>query len=221
MRKTCPRLWCGIIVYIIIACFSAYYIYFRDAVGDDILSTFENFVYFYLDDFPHECGAKVTTFSQVLHELKNVWLYWSGRIPGYALLYLGDLLSKVGQAIFTSLLYVSIVFLTLRIVYKSSKGALSSPISALILFSSLYWFRIGAFYTYMWIMTAINSLAVCLCLLYFNLTITDPQQGKRRGLLPVSVIGFLAGSSHEVISLCMIAVIGTFYLISLFRKQEK
>lgn len=220
-RQSRIRLWCGIFVLALIAGFTAVWIFFHEPIGDDVLCYFQGALTDYLPEFETKLGPRITTFSQVFRELKFTYLYWSGRMPGYALGLVGRLLPKSGQAILTALLYTCNVFLTLRIVHRDSRKALSSPVSAMILFTSLYWFRIGAFYTYMWTMTSIYALATCLCLLYINLAVVDEQQGRKRNLFIISIVGFLAGFSHEVISLCTIAVVGTFWLISVIRKEQK
>lgn len=177
-RKKNIKLIFGTMVVILVTCFTWYFSWINEPIGDDILCYYDRALTLYLDEFERDIGQRITNFSQIQQELKFAYLYWTGRMPGYAFNYVGKLLPKFVQALLTALIFSSNVFLALRIGFKSSKKVLSSPLSFGVLWLVLYWYRPEVYYTYMWTMVSIYSFSVLLVLLYYNLTVINMMSGR-------------------------------------------
>lgn len=211
----------GLIVVLFVTCFTCYFSYMNEPIGDDVCGYFDGALTAYLDDFDDVLGDRVTSIPQICTMLRFTYMHWSGRMPGYVLNYIGKLLPKLLQAILTALLFSMNILLTMKIVYKEWKKTISAPIVYCILFLSMYWYRADTYFTYMWTMVSIYSFAIVLALLYYNLSVIDDKLGKTRNLWMLQFLGFLAGFSHEVLSLCLIVTIGVTYVLDVTRKQKQ
>lgn len=220
MQKQKPLMFGGLIV-LGVTCFMSFFCYKNLPIGDDVLTYFEGALTAYLDEFTYTPGERITSVSQVVKEVGFAYRYWSGRMPGYTILFLGKLFPKLVQAAATAVLYSANVFLALQILCKDAKKALSSSLSFLVLFLALYWFRPSQFYTYMWTMVSIYSSSVFLCLLYYKISVVDEKSDMTHRRWIQYGIGFLAWFSHEVISLCMITAVGIHWLAATMQKKQK
>ena len=208
----------GIFVLLLFFLLSFYYIIVSEPVGDDLLGQFDNSISLYLDDEPHDIGTRITTFSQVLYSFKHIYLKWSGRVMPYILAPMSALIPPILQAVITAAVYVANTLLTLQIVYGSAKKALCHPAAITALFLALYWFRPNASLTRMWTMISVYEIPLMLCLIYLYLYGKLEFKGPVRIAL-WSLLGLLVGSSHEVFGACLIAILGTGWLISVLRKE--
>ena len=84
----------------------------------------------------------------------------------------------------------------------------------------MYWYRCDVYYTYMWTMATIYSSAVLVCLIYINIASIDYEIGVKHQLWKLFLVGIIAGSMHEVISLCTLSIIGTQLIIAV-KKNKK
>ena len=133
----------------------------------------------------------------------------------------GEILPKIVQAFLTSVIFTVNILLAMRIVYRNWLRVFSAPLSFIAIFLAAYWFRGGLFYSYMWTMVSVYSFGVMLCLIYYNMSVVNYHEGKECSPLVLCVLGFLAGCSHEVISICLIAMVGIDYLLLVAHKKRK
>ena len=189
-------------------------------IGDDILGCFEGAVAFYLDDFDMRVGERISSIFQALKQVVFIYRYWSGRMTGYMVGCLGKIMPRFLQAVITAALYSANIFLALQIVYKSTEKAICSPISFIILFLALCWFKPNLFYTYMWTMISVYAVPVFLCLFYYKWSVSDEELGKSHNRWLLQGLGFLAGFSHEVLSLCMIIAVGISWLKAMCQRKQ-
>lgn len=201
--------------------FICFFSWINEPIGDDVLCYYDGALTYYLDEFEDNSGEKIGNFPQIFRLLEFVYTHWSGRMPGYFINYVGKLLPKAIQAFFTASVFVSNILLAVRIVYKKWFDTLSKPFIFGMLFLVVYWYRWDVYYTYMWTMVTIYSFGIMFCLLYYNLAVTDYENDKRHSPWLLMILGVIAGFSHEVISFCVIAIIGTRWLINVLRKREK
>lgn len=209
----------GLAIIILVSCFTWFFSYMNEPIGDDVGGYFDGALTAYLDDFDDVLGNRVTGIPQICMMLKFTYMHWSGRMPGYTLNYIGKLLPKFLQAVLTAAFFSMNILLTMKIVYKYWKNTVSVPIVFCMLFLAMYWYRVDTYFIYMWTMVSIYSFAVFLELLYYNLSVIDGKNGKTRSQLMLQFLGFLAGFSHEVLSLCLIVTVGVTWMMDVARKQ--
>jgi hypothetical protein len=211
------QIWYGLIMLAVVFLLIAFFVFINEPIGDDVLGHFAGGITYYLDDFDHVLGDRISSLGQCVNSVILIYRYWSGRMTGYILNAIGVLLPAYILAIISALIYTSNIFLAMRIAYKDSKKALEHPLAILISFLAVYWVRDAVYYTYMWTMTSIYSFGVMLCLLYYNLSVIDDN---KHNILLCSIVGFFAGFSHEVISLLLIVMIGIDWAIKVERKNN-
>lgn len=202
------------VIFVIIYVFSLFY----EPIGDDILTYFDRGITLYLDNVESTLGHRFCSIRQVINSTAYIYKVWSGRFVGYFFNFIGTLLPKFLLAFFKSLILFLNVFFTVRIVKKDTISVLKTPIYCLLLFMSACWYKYGTFFTYTWTDITIYSLPIMLCLLYYNLEIVDTD--KKHSLFIITIIGFLAGAAHEVISMQLIVMVGINYIKSFIKKEK-
>ncbi len=207
----------GLIISILVISFLFAFIWFfsyiNEPIGDDLLCYYEGALSFYLDDYEPNLGDRITTFQQVGREICFIYEYWSGRIPGYTLELIGKLLPKIIQAFMTAIVFMSNGILSARILFKKWKTSINNPLSVLLFFFGMYWYRNQVYYDYMWTMVSIYSFSILLNLLSLNLSVIDQRIGLKHKSTMIFVLGLFAGCSHEIIAFCMMTVIITEFMI--------
>ena len=119
----------GLFIILIAFCFTGWFYYINEPLNEDLGG------YFYDADN----GIRITTFSQVLECTKRFYLKWSGRVPGYFLVFLSKLFPRSVQAVAVAMIFTTNVILSVRIIVKDTVRALSSPILFVTLYLMLYW----------------------------------------------------------------------------------
>ena len=215
------RLIYGMFIILIASCFTGWFYYTNEPCHEDLGA------YFYdLDS-----GIRFTNFSQVLELTKNVYMLWSGRIPGYFLNFVTKLVPRGIQAILIAVIFSSNIILSIRIIFKNTVKALSSPIIFVVMYLALYWFRPATGVNYRWEFVTIYSFSVTVILLYYNLAGSRFEsddnacvEQKHKGIVLtciIQLIGIVAGMCHEVISFGLIALIGTEWIVDMIRHKAK
>lgn len=109
LKNTRARLTTGCIIIGLISCFIWYFSYINEPIGDDVLLYFDGAIASYLDDYEFVLGDKLTSFTQVINELKFIYMHWSGRMPGYFLCLTGKYYLKSYRR-FSQVLYLRSIF---------------------------------------------------------------------------------------------------------------
>lgn len=211
----------GLVVIVFVTIFMAFFSYINEPIGDDVLCYFDGALTLYLDDFDFSLGNRISGLGQVIRELFFIYFHWSGRMTGYAFELIGKILPKCVQAFFTSGIFTLNVFLALRIVYGKSRKVLENPLIFCLLYLILYWYRNGCYYTYMWTMVSIYSFSLMLVLLYYNLYSQVMQKSTLRNRVFLQILGFFAGFSHEIFSLCLIVAVGINWIRDCLEKKNR
>lgn len=206
-RKMEFSVYFGMGIILLVFLFTFFFSYINEPIGDDVLSYYDRATTFYLDDMESTLGNRITSISQVLVELRFIWENWSGRMTGYTLDLVGTLLPKYIKALTTAFIFISNIFLLLKIVYKNSVKVIQAPLMFTLVWILLYWSRAECYYAYMWTMVSVYSLPVMLGLLYLAHYV-NYKKIQRRGLKFLrQLLGFALGLSHEVLALNIILVV--------------
>lgn len=225
-RFSCENLEITISI-IIIGLFYAitlYFVYINEPIGDDILAMFDGGIFdYYLAEFDG-LGTRITSLHQVIEQLKMVYLYWSGRMPGYTITMLGRLMPRFVTSIITAAINIGICILSLKILYKDIRKGLKHILFFIIIFLAVFWYKTDLYFTYMWTMTGVYSTAVLWCLLYYALACSNQEHRwdiRSKRFCGLQILGLVAGWSHEVLSLTMIAIVGIRWIIDVRDKKVK
>ena len=212
------KLILGTITILSVFLFMTAFIFLNEPIGDDVLYYFENGVSYYLDEVPNNLGRRITTINQVIESTQYIYLHWSGRFVGYLLTFLGKLFPRIVTSAISSGILVANIILALRIIYKDTIKAISSPVAFVVMFFASYWYRLLSYFTYMWTFITIYSFTAFCCLLFYNLVIINY---KKNNAVVVFLVGLLAGIGHEVISLCVLVGIVVKELVMIRDKEIK
>lgn len=216
------RLLFGLSIVIILFSFMSYYIYIREPIGDDVLGVFSKSYTYYLDDCTFELGDRVKSISQIVELVVYLYRNWSGRVPGYFVCGFIAMTPRIIQALFISAVYIAVVILALRIVYKSTNEILLHPVSILLLYGVLFWYKYAVAYTYMRTMTSLYLFSLLCGLLYINLyNSRDIKRDNKLCYFLFQLFGLIVGSCHEVYSAFVISIIGIEWLIEIYQKKTK
>lgn len=202
----------GVLIMIIITCFTWVFSYINEPVGDDLLTYYDGAIAQYLDGFSLGLGERITNPIQVLKELRFIYRYWSGRMIGYSVMLFGKFLPKVVQAFITAIVFSANILLAMRIVFDKLKNVVKSPVVFCLMFFTIYYYRSGCYYEYMWTMVAVYSIPIFIILLYYNLFDEKVDLKATNGMGFMQIIGFVAGFSHEILSLILIVIVGSEYI---------
>lgn len=208
----------GIVVVALVTLLMTFVILVKEPIGDDVRSSFEGALTYYLDEYPDVLGRRITSLTQVGSLLRFVYGNWSGRIPGYMMDYIGYLLPQAATAVITAVIYTLVCLLALRVLLGNMRTVLEHPLYFVLLYLMLFWTRPDVFYTHMWTMTSIYVAGTMLCLLYWNMVQSDGQTFG--SIVCLQLVGFLAGMAHEVLSLCVIVVILSRWLIGVWYEKK-
>lgn len=211
----------SLFIILIVTCFTGWFYYINEPLNEDLGGYFD----------PHT-GMRITSLGQVIGATEYVYCHWSGRIPGYFLVFFSKLLPRSVQAVVVAVIFSANVFLAIRIVFRDTLKSLSSPVIFITLYSILYWFRPYTCVNYRWEFVAIYSFTVTMVLLYYNLagarfdlsecTIGEANTCKRLiWICFVQLVGIIAGMSHEILSFGLIALIGTEWIVDMIRHEAK
>ena len=214
------RLIYSIVIILIVSCFTGWFYYINEPLHEDLGGYFDPVT-----------GDRITSLKQVFESTRFVYMIWSGRIPGYYLIYFSKLFPRAVQAIAVGIFFSANVILTIRIVVKDTLKAVLSPVLFLVLYLAFYWFRPYTGVNYRWEFVTIYSFTVTFVLLYYNLTgsrfSSDEISGEvrvHRGIMigcTIQLIGFITGMCHEILSFGLIALIGTEWIIDMIRHKAK
>ena len=193
--------------------------YSRPPVGDDVLSQFIDGVNYYLDGEEGDCGQQCASVYDAYTIAKDTYFSWGGRLLGYFLGAFRSLVGDVFIALFTSIVYLSIILLSCHIVRKSWIEVFLHPLDYVFLFIVTFYLNIGVGYLLMWTMITIYSLSVLLILLYG--TIQDrfykTKEKRIHVIVLYNLLGIFAGITQEI----YVALICVFLLVQFIIKREK
>lgn len=206
---------CFVVLLVTVAAWMWSYVY--EPVGDDILGYFDNTNY---QDGGTAVGERFTSISQIPGDIIEGYMGWTGRLTSSVYLFV-QLWPKFWQALVAALIYTFNILLAMRILYRDWVKVLSRPLVFVLLYLAMYWYRANVSYIYFRTFVKNYSLSALLPLLYFNLAVTDRENGKQRPVWVLTLFGLMAGLCHEVLSFCMIVAVGTVWLINVLRKKEK
>lgn len=213
----------GIIIIGLLYAISVYFVYINEPIGDDILGMFDGGLSGYLEEFDG-LGTRITSLHQVIEQLKTVYLYWSGRMPGYTIMLIGRLLPRFATSIITAAINIGICILALKILYEDIRKGLRHILCFVIIYLAVYWYKTDLYFTYMWTMTGIYSTAVFWCLAYYVFAFSNQEHRwdiRSKRFWGLQILGLVAGWSHEVLSLTMIAIVGIRWIIDVRDKKVK
>ena len=184
----------SLVIILIVSCFTGWFYFINEPLNEDLGAYFD-----------HSSGLRITTLHQVLERTKNVYMGWSGRIPGYFLVYISKLFPRYVQAIAVAVVFSANILLTIRIIVKGTLRSLSSPVLFIILYLVLYWYRLSLDVNYRWEFVAIYSVTLTMTLLYYNMagsrfdnddSDNNSASKSKRVLFAVLIqlVGIIAGS---------------------------
>lgn len=205
---------------------TSFFVYINEPIGDDVLGMFDNALFLYLDEFEYTIGSRITSLRQVIEQLKLIYLYWSGRMPGYTIMYIGRLTPRFVTSIITASIAIGICIFSLKIVYKDMRNGLKHILLFVIIWLAVFWYKQGLYYTYMWTLSSIYSTTPFFCLAYYALAFSDQKhkwntRNKKVFLAGLQVLGLVAGWSHEVLSITMIVIVGIKWILDVKNKKVK
>lgn len=203
-----------------------FFVYVNEPFGDDVLGMFSGGSSYYLDEVEPMLGSRITSLSQVMEALKTSYLYWTGRMPGTVILRIGMLMPGFVTSLITAVITIGICILPLKILYKDIRKGVKHILYFVIIFLAVFWYKTHLYFTYMWTMTSIYSTTVFFCLAYYALAFSDQEhksniRHKKIYLVGLQVLGLVAGWSHEVLSITMIAIVGVKWIIDVKNKNVK
>lgn len=193
--------------------------YSRPPVGDDVLSQFKNGVNYYLDNEENDCGQLCSSIIDAFQIAKDTYFLWGGRLLGF---FLGSFRTLVGDifiAIFTSIIYLSIILISCYIVRKSWIEVFLHPLDYVFLFIVTFYLNIGIGYLLMWTMVTIYSLSVLLILVYGAIQDKFYKTDEKRTsvIFLYNLLGFIAGITQEI----YVGLICVFLLINFIVNKEE
>lgn len=193
--------------------------YSRPPIGDDVLSQCIYGVNYYIDGEDGDFGPQCASVYDAYTIARDTYISWGGRLLGYFLGAFRSLIGDVFISIFTSIIYLSIILLSCRIIRKSWIEVFLHPLDYVLLFVFTFYLNIGVGYLLMWTMITIYALSVLLILLYG--TIQDgfyKNDEKRLHIIVLyNILGLVAGITQEI----YVALICVFLLIQFIIKKEK
>lgn len=206
------------IILVILASFIFLAEYSRPPLGDDVLSQFKNQLNYYLDGEENICGPQCSSLIDAVLIAKDNYFLWGGRLLGFFLFAFRTLVGDVTIAIVTSIIYMSIILLSCKIVRKSWIEVFLHPLDYVFLFIVTFYLNIGVGYLLMWTMITIYSLSVLLILVYGVIQDRFYRTDEKRisVILLYNVLGLIAGITQEIY-VGLICV----YLFFNFVKQKK
>ena len=95
----------SLFIILIVSCFTGWFYYINEPLNEDLGG------YFNPD------GSLISTFSHVISKLARVYIGWSGRIPGYFLIYFSKLFPRSIQAIAVAVIFSSNVIIAKILLY--------------------------------------------------------------------------------------------------------
>ena len=211
----------GILIVSVSFAFFTYYLYHNEFIGDDILCNFTGCLTYYLDDYEFNLGHRISTIKDVFDCLAFTYKYWSGRMPGYLLNFFGKILPKIAVSLIGAFIYVCNSLLICRLIFKNLVTVFKNVIVFIIVLIVMYWSKPYVYFSYMWTMTSIYGFSILLCLLYYNIYLEWKSNYTLKRIFFMQVLGFLAGFSHEALSLCLILMIAYDWCVSFVNKKTK
>lgn len=195
--------------------------YFQLPMGDDILYQFKYGASWYMDQPPVPVGEHITNLRGVFENSCYTYLYWSGRIIGYALLPLISLWGLGFVAVLSALINETVILIIMRLIYKEeklTKAFLQHP--AILVLTHVLVFAFGRYMDYlsMWTFTSIYTISV---LLFLAILFKTQKAEKSRfeisakDILQLNILGFFMGISHEVYGAILILILGIKFILRL------
>lgn len=185
--------------------------YYREPLGDDVLSQFTHGSSLYLDNNIGNIGNRINDLSSLYESVKNGFLTWGGRIMGFTLFPLLSLFGHAATAIITGICFVFLILLAGWLIFNNTKDIFEHPLIIILLFFILYYNNRSIGYLLMWVMTSIYIISVILLGTYYflfqNKFLFQRIISNKWNIILYNILGFFAGITHEVFSFTILSLI--------------
>lgn len=174
---------------------------YRFPVGDDVLSQFEDTIYFYLDDYNVSQleFIPIKSLNQIFNYVVQLYFLWSGRLLEPVLQPALGILGRNFTAIISVCIYMGAVLLAGRLICNNIKTVFHHPCMVIVLSSLVCLYNFALELLIMWTMSIIYGYSLLMYLLMMNVTKDMVYGNKKYNILFVNIVGFMAGISHELI----------------------
>lgn len=197
--------------------------YYQLPMGDDTLAPFLNMTQHYVSNGNWTPDVKITTFSMMITAIIDYWKHFGGRI---STVFWVPLLGIVGQkvcAFIGATVYTGIILCIGRIAWGEWKKIFDHPLALLIIALYQYYLTATSSYMQMWTMVCHYAMPTFLCLIYYIYADWLMHQKKiyKWNILGIIVLGLLTGTTHEVIALLCIIMVGIRGIVLLKKYRMK
>ncbi len=201
----------SVLSFLFIMLFIFFIAYYRESLGDDVLSQFTDALKYYQDGHSSGIGDQIKDFPELFKSVKYFYLNWGGRIVGAALLPLLSLFGQGFTAFFIGICFTYLVFLAGLLIYGNSKELLKHPITIMVLFLFLIYFNPSINYLLMWTFTSIYVVSVLLLATYYYLFQKNLARSNSSfsllNIILFNILGFIASFNQEVFSITISSLI--------------
>lgn len=198
--------------------------YYRDPLGDDVLSQVVDGGLYYIDGHKADVGRLIDSFPELLDCVKWNYLNWGGRVVGFSLTPLMGIFGHKFTVVLTAFIFLYTVLLGCALVFNDAKEPFRHPLAMLMLFSFLYYFNTAVGFLLMWTFTSIYIVSVALLGTYyymFQKSLSDPLRALSwRQLAIFNVLGFFAGFTHEVFSFTVLSLVVVLTLREILERKS-
>ena len=199
--------------------------YYREPLGDDVLSQFSNNLNYYLDDYKgNSIGNQITEASSLYQSVKNNYLNWGGRLVGAMMLPLLSIFGQAYTAIITGSLYVFLIVIAGLLIFKNVRELFKHPLVIILLFLLLFYFNPSINYLLMWTFTSIYIVSAVLLgtyyYLYKNYLFNDNDLPINSRVIYINIFGFVAGITHEVFSFTILSLVLFLSLQEIYKNKR-
>lgn len=208
---------------IFILLFIIFISYYREPLGDDVLSQFTNGGMYYIDGYKGGVGNQINDLPSLYESVKWNYLNWGGRIMGFTLLPLLSLFGHTFTAIITGICFVYLILLAGLLIFNNTKELLKHPLVIILLFLFLYYLNPSINYLLMWTFTSIYIVSLILLGTYYylfqkyfafyNISFTN------QNIILFNILGFFAGFTHEVFSFTILSLILSLTLKEIIKNK--
>ncbi len=223
--KEKPEILISVILLSICALVLFLTVYFRPALGDDILEQFKCCDKWYNDDPTWVELPPKNTWKAAWEDAWYLYNHWSGRVIYLLSIAMLTIWGQISVAIGVTLIYLVIVLAGGRLVFGSLPELFMHPVSVGVISSLIMLYNYTMDHSTMWTFAGIYGTAYAFYLVDLNCTI-DIIRGRlaqdKSLLVKMNILGLLAGLTHELLGAWYILQLIIIYLVSFgFKKTLK
>ena len=185
--------------------------YYREPLGDDVLTQFTKGGMLYIDGYKGSVGNQIKDLSSLCQSVKWFYLNWGGRIVGATLMPLLSLFGFTFTAISTGICFVCLILLAGLLIFRNKKELLKHPLVIILLFLFLFYFNPFINFLLMWTFVSIYVVSLILLGTYYyfsqQILVFNNIPLTNRNMILFNFLGFFAGFTHEVFSFTILSLI--------------